>query len=323
MEVNKMTVTELYEFKLIEPFTTKILGLDNSIEQLYKKLNDTVQAEYGNQSFDLNKKLNSYWKLVAYRDCLNRLKVLLKQNFNYIESMSLLAVTRYVFELTVWVKLIQKDEKYGYYYYHELITDKKNYFKMLKEHFNHEIEFLEGVAREEQQLEDRLLHEALKISDLELQKEAFSQLNRNIEREIDEKASRKFSIYSEEAQTNGYVFQADLIKTKILPDIEKYISDLETEDNQFDHDDSTSKRIPPYKRWNWKDQVKYVDMEDEYNFIYSYTSKLLHAIPMSLTTNQKNLEVSEVRIFLKYIYVRLLDVIEITKQLLLTKETNN
>ena len=56
-------------------------------------------------------------------------------------------------------------------------------------------------------------------------------------------------------------------------------------------------------------------MEEEYDFIYSYTGKLLHATPASLTTNQKNLEPNEVLGFLKYVHARLLDVIQMVTQL--------
>ncbi len=54
----------------------------------------------------------------------------------------------------------------------------------------------------------------------------------------------------------------------------------------------------------------------QYNFIYTYASKLLHATPASLTTNQKNLEPEEMRVFLKYVYVRLVDIIETGEQVL-------
>lgn len=57
-------------------------------------------------------------------------------------------------------------------------------------------------------------------------------------------------------------------------------------------------------------------MKDEYDFIYAYASRLLHATPASLTTNQKNLEPDEMRVFLKYIRVRLFDEIEMAGKLL-------
>ena len=55
-------------------------------------------------------------------------------------------------------------------------------------------------------------------------------------------------------------------------------------------------------------------MQDEYRFIYSYTSRLLHATLGSITTNYRNLELTEIRMFLGYIHVRLADIIEILNQ---------
>ena len=61
-------------------------------------------------------------------------------------------------------------------------------------------------------------------------------------------------------------------------------------------------------------------MEAEYEYIYRYTSRLLHATPTSFYTTSKNLEPSEVRLFLDYVYVRLLDVIDLVTALVVRAE---
>lgn len=70
------------------------------------------------------------------------------------------------------------------------------------------------------------------------------------------------------------------------------------------------------KPWRWDQKAKLVGMENEYAFIYTYTSRLLHATPTSLTTNRKNLEPEEMLMFLKYIYIRMIDVIEMSSSML-------
>ena len=72
--------------------------------------------------------------------------------------------------------------------------------------------------------------------------------------------------------------------------------------------------IKQEKDWNWKEQATAIGMSDQYEFIYSFTSRLLHATPVSLTTNQKLLEPEEMRIFLEYIYVSLLDILRLAKE---------
>ncbi len=52
-------------------------------------------------------------------------------------------------------------------------------------------------------------------------------------------------------------------------------------------------------------------MAEAYNFIYGYTSRLLHATPTSFYTAKKNLEMEEMETFLEFCYVTLLDLVEI------------
>jgi hypothetical protein len=56
-----------------------------------------------------------------------------------------------------------------------------------------------------------------------------------------------------------------------------------------------------------------VGMADEYAFIYSYTSRLLHATPSSITTRMQNLDDGEVVTFLRYLSVRIGDVLDMAR----------
>jgi len=58
-----------------------------------------------------------YWRMVAFVDSLVRLRLFLEHNFNYIETMGMLSVARYMLELTVWLKLLERDTRYGLVYY--------------------------------------------------------------------------------------------------------------------------------------------------------------------------------------------------------------
>mgnify|MGYP003604510971 FL=1 len=54
-----------------------------------------------------------------------------------------------------------------------------------------------------------------------------------------------------------------------------------------------------------------VDLLAEYDFIYAFTSKLRHATPASITTDQKNLEPAEMVVFLRYIDVKIQDILDL------------
>ena len=324
-----MSAAESDISKSIEILIANIRGLHKTIEHLSNQLRGFVHKADKENVSSINKQSGTYWRLVAYLNSLIRIKLFLEQNFNYIEPMVVIAVTRYLFELTVWLRLMQENENYGCVYYLELINTQLKYYHDLQGHLTREVTFLKETGVHEKKLFEQRFKEAEKITDMETRQQALQQIPNDITQVIDNQASRRFSIYSEQAQSNGYAFQAYLIETKKLPNIEKSISDLELERNQFERDATENVRnlVRDPKgnkiKWNWKQKAIDVGMEDDYNFIYSYTSRLLHAFPVSVATNHKNLELDEIRIFLKYIHIRLLDIIEITQNLLLSSSSSD
>jgi hypothetical protein len=71
------------------------------------------------------------------------------------------------------------------------------------------------------------------------------------------------------------------------------------------------------RAWKWDRQAKSVGMLDQYEYIYSFSSSLLHATPASM--HQATLEEHEIGIFLDYILVSISDVIDLSYELLRTK----
>jgi hypothetical protein len=131
---------------------------------------------------------------------------------------------------------------------------------------------------------------------------------------IDKHASRRFSIFVEQAKVNGYGFQAHLVRKNLVPQIEKSIEDVYSEKTVFDAKMSKNVKDLIPSKWNWKQMAQKVGLTDEYDYIYTFSSKLLHATPASITTDQKNLEVSEIVVFLKYIDVKISDVLDLANE---------
>lgn len=131
---------------------------------------------------------------------------------------------------------------------------------------------------------------------------------------IDTEASRRFSIYAKDVQVNGYGFQAFLVESKAIPQVEQALSDIADERRKFDATVSQEVKDLIPTRWQWRQMAERVSLVDEYDYIYSFTSKLLHATPASITTDQKNLELAEMRVFLKYIEVKMADIELLAKE---------
>lgn len=298
-----------------------IMNLKPSFDSLIEEFRNVVgRAE--KLEPDSVKRSTRFWVFVAFADALVRLRLFVEQNFRHIEPMGLLAVTRYTFELTVWLKRLHGDPRYGLVYYYVLVAKQLAYHIDLHSQLNREIDFLRRIDQQEKQLLNQRAEELMGLPDQEAQRVAAATLTGDVLREIDQRAAREFSLYAEQARTNGYSFQAYLVEKKVLPQVAQAITDLKKELDSLDNNLPQEVRalLPKNwgKDWKWKDEARAVGMEHEFDFIYTYTSRLLHATPPSLTTDQKNLEPDEVRMFMRYIHVRLLDAMQMAKDLLAT-----
>jgi len=86
------------------------------------------RTEDADKSFD---RLSAdHWRRNTYGNALVRLRLFTENNFSYIETLGLLAVARYIFELSVWLRLIEKDLRYALVFYSELLKNQRWYRKL-------------------------------------------------------------------------------------------------------------------------------------------------------------------------------------------------
>jgi len=154
--------------------------------------------------------------LAIIADSLVRVRLPIEQNLTYFETLGVLALTRYVFELLVWVRLVQKDNRFGLVYYRELAEKQRHYYQDLLSHLAAEVAFLAATSQEEKNLIDQ----RLTAPDLNSDPDATSKMYIETMRQIDAAAARRFTIYGEQARTNGYSFQAFLVETKAIPKVQ-------------------------------------------------------------------------------------------------------
>jgi hypothetical protein len=250
------------------------------------------------------------WCLSVVGDSLVRIRLLIEQNFNFVETMGVVAASRYLFELSVWLILFEKDRRYGLVYYGQLIETQKHYYQSTLRQLDREVELLRFFERKENEERGAILAEQ--------QSDNVAGIFNRVAESIDAEAARKFSIYAKQAKQNGYGFQAYLVEHKSVPPVEAALGEIEAEQLDFDNKilpgitDLALDRKGKRKRWKWNEMAREAGLQDEYDYIYAFSSKLLHATPASITTNQKNLEAEEILIFLKYIEVKVADVLGIS-----------
>ena len=293
--------------KRIEELLATITKLQPQLDQMAEVFREVPHSK-DPDAFD--KWSDQDWCRNAFGNALVRLRQFTEQNFRFIETMGLLAVARYVFELSIWLHLFRVDSRFGLIYYRQLLDTQLRYYRDTAKHLRREVELLKSFEQKDHQSTDALLKNVASENPV-------SNIGTSIRQAmnaVDAEASRKFSLFLDDAKTNGYGFQAYLVEKKALPQAEEAIRQIEYEIAEFQrHVPQEIQTLAP-KRWEWWKMADKVGLITEYEYIYCYASKLLHATPASLTTNQKNLETPEVYIFLRYIYAKLLEILELAQQ---------
>ena len=294
--------------KRIEELVAAIRRLGPQLDKMSEAFREGFNSEHPP---DFDKWSDQDWCRNAFGNALVRLRQLTEQNFQFIETMGLLAVARYVFELSVWLHLFKTDSRFGLVYYRQLLDTQLRYYRDTAEHLRREVELLKSFEQKDHQSTDAILKNTTSKEGLISEIGTFI---RQAMDAVDAEASRRFSVFLDDAKTNGYGFQAYRVEKKAIPQAEQAIRQIEQEIAEFQRCVPQEVKDLAPGRWEWRKMAEKVELTTEYDYIYCYASKLLHATPASLTTDHKNLELREVYIFLRYIYSKLLEVMDLAQQ---------
>ncbi|MDZ5730931.1 hypothetical protein SPG90_20740 (plasmid) [Enterobacter sp. D2] len=290
------------------------ITINQLVQEIKSKRNDLEATRniFNAQSSTIEFEIfdRDHWSHFAFNDSIIKLILLTENNFNAIETFSLVSTSRYILELSIRLTLIAQDSVYGLEYYGRLLRDQLQYWTGLKEQLNREIVFLHEMEEKERKLHHDKLLEYSKIEDPELKEKFGVALTPDVFNTIDNMASRKFSIHAAQARTNGYGFQAHLIQKNQLPEVESSLETVKKDIEKFNSSVSSDvKQLLRY--WNWKDYATETNHAEDYDYIYTFTSRMLHAVPVNITTNHPFLSNDEMIIFLKYINVKIADINEL------------
>lgn len=286
----------------------KTIQLITEIKALHPRLEFFADVMKGKvnlfTAIEMKESAPDYWRAQALSDALIRVRIFVENNLSHIETLGVLSLCRYTFELVVWLKHIELDRRFALVYARMLIKQQVELYDDLANHLQREVALYKSLAAEEEPAHAHVLWAAAaakRSSNPTSRGQNILEDMRAASVQVDEKLALQFAIYSSETRHNGYGFQAHLIETQALPKALDFAAQNRDALNIFnDRWESTINQLK-LKGWKWKERAGHVDMASEYDFIYSYTSRLMHATPASLTTNQKSLEDQEVFLFMRYV----------------------
>jgi hypothetical protein len=214
---------------------SKLANVLSEITQLHpvlsewgSKLRQKIAEREKTEPDEKLKTSGTYWALVAYADALTRLKLIVEQNFRFVETLGVLAVTRYIFELALWLRALAQDRRYGLTYYFQIMDKQIRYYEDYVKRMEHEIALLKRLGEEESAEFEATTKAIVSKPDKDSTKDLAGLLQK-IQSETDRKARRNLCMYADQAKTNGHSFQAFLIEKQILPKLHAQLDECRRE----------------------------------------------------------------------------------------------
>ena len=298
----------------------KVMKVATEIQNLSPKIADLLERTRIAMSAESVATLNGRERAETLLPCeigaeaLARCQILVNNNVFVLETLGVISLTRYVFELLVWLRTIQKTPLKSLNFLMRSLKDGEDHTSQHIAHLEAEAKFFDIMAERDDPIP------GMKALQAEHGDNLTAEIVRTAEKArmdaLDSEARRHFIAYAADAKVNGYGFQAHLIRTKAVAAAQADLAAKEQDRHDFiaRFGQPLIDEAGSLARWNWSHSATAVGMKEEYEYIYAYTSRLLHATPSSFYTASKNLELSEMRLFLEYVYVRLLDVIDVVSE---------
>lgn len=225
--------------------------------------------------------------------------------------MGVLAVCRYMFELVVWLKHIEKGDKFVQLYIRLQLKRQVDHYSRLVSFAEREIHIYEGLADHEEPEITEMRHRIIvnareRFTNEDEREENIAEGLRPVRDSIQAKLPKELLLYDDPIFYWDPRFHSKKMRKEVLPELNK---------QKNLNNDSLTKFCQAWEseliefsstkwRWKWDVQSRFVGMENDYDFLYAYTSRLLHANPVSINTNKQPLQDGEILMFIKYIHIQ-------------------
>ncbi len=250
------------------------------------------------------------WVCFAHQGTLDKLERLFVGE-GKIGDFEVIGAARNLFENLVWCLLFRADVEYGLVFNYQLLCEQ---IKSIESHIA-KIDSEIKLFAELESVEDSKMSTLLdRLTREEIDTTQFRALLNETATDVDARARVAFAIYGSQAVYNGYGYQQYLLIKKTKPKLELELQSLKSDRQVLEAEMSKSSKdlrnkIGGARRMNWSMAAEKIGMKDEYDFVYSFASKMLHSTALSTMPNGQ-LSDGEAILMLEYSYVaasRILD----------------
>lgn len=246
-----------------------IKGLEPRLQQLAEAARSQIRAlpaEAG-EYVEIER-----WCHQINHDSIARVRNLIENNFHAIETLALLSLARYMFELNVQLKQIDSDAVFALVYARGV--------------FEEQVKFYDSLARQLKAEVDLYL----RLGEAKASRT-----------EILAAVASKTCLYQDEIERMHILQVAMVVDTQARKHALEQLELNRASLVEFNKKWGTRLRDQKYSRPKWRQRAADVGMQEDYDFIYSFTSRLMHATPVSISTKQQALLDSELLLFMRYV----------------------
>jgi hypothetical protein len=280
------------------------------------RCDDRMTAMKGTDNEASRRKMSDWWTLVACQGAYVKLRLIVEEHFRedakrnaiFGDSIGLIAVARYMFELIVWLKTLQKDPRNGLFFRFCAVSRDLQHRRGTRDQIKREIALFQRLAEEENRRRMEI------TNDKTLSPEALVRAAEKVSDDMDRRARSQFSIYVRQIEPIGFAEGAKHLEDKTLPVVLKQIPELEREKSELKRILRQNGLDDP--KWIWAQRAEAVGMKERYEFFYGYASRLLHAEPVSFATHEPALHDYEIIALLDHILATIDEAAELGKNLL-------
>ena len=256
------------------------------IPALIKELRTINEAIYKNREAQ-NKNIFTIKSEIIIQNILASIinsSVFIKNNKgNILQNMISI---RFVFEGLITSMLLNQDEEYVFKLYYDLLSSERENIKSRKEQLEKEIKILESSTAKFSKNIAKTPEDILKQEEIEL--ELFKEIIRD-----------NIFIHTsyDDLYKNGLNYQIFCLKNKGISYYDNNLKELDDKEDKFFQDlkkhaksfkNKSKEEIQNYfkkNRINWKKKAEQVKLENEYDYIYRFSSSLSHFSGYSLLTS--------------------------------------
>ena len=256
------------------------------IPALIKELSTINEAIYKNREAQ-NKNIVTIESEIIIQNTLasiiNSSEFIKNNKGNILQNMISI---RFIFEGLITSMLLNQDEEYVFKLYYDLLSSERKNIEYRKKQLEQEIKILESSTAKFSKNIAMTSEDILKQEEIEL--ELFKEIIRD-----------NFFIHTSynDLYKNGLNYQIFCLKTEGISYYNNNLKELDDKEDQFFQDlknhaksfknKSKEEIQKDFKknRINWREKAKQVNLENEYDYIYGFSSSLSHFSGYSLLTS--------------------------------------